>query len=55
MKSTRYIAETTTQKNKKYLSEGKNPLACLPACLLALCQLRNLLCEFTDKCFVAFD
>ena len=31
MKSTTYIAEITTQKNEKYLSEGRNPLACLPA------------------------
>ena len=31
MKSTTYIAETTNQKNEKYLSEERNPLACLPA------------------------
>ena len=37
MKSTTYIIEITTQKNEKYLSEGKNPFACSPACLLALC------------------
>ena len=30
MKSTTYIAEITNQKNEKYLSEGRNPLACLP-------------------------
>ena len=39
-----------TQNNEKYLPEGRNPLACSPACLLALCQLRNFLCEFTEKC-----
>ena len=55
MKSTTYIVEITNQKNEKYLSEGRNPLACLPPCLLASCQLRNFLCEFTEKCFVVFD
>ena len=55
MKSTTYIAEITNQKNEKYLSEGRNPLACLPPCLLASCQLRNFPCEFTEKCFVVFD
>ena len=55
MKNTTYIAEITTQKNENYLSEGKNPLACSPACLLALCQLRNFPHEFTEKCFAAFD
>ena len=54
MKSTTYIDEITTQKNEKYLSEGRNPLVCLPACLLASCQLRNFLCEFTEKCFAIF-
>ena len=54
MKSTTYIAEITNQKNEKYLSEGRNPLACLPR-LLALCQLRNFLREFTEKCFAVFD
>ena len=29
MKSTTYIAEITNQKNEKYLSKGRNPLACL--------------------------
>ena len=55
MKSTTYIVEITTQKNEKYLSEGRNPLACSPACLLASCQLRNFVCEFTEKCFSIFD
>ena len=55
MKSTTYIIEITNQKNEKYLSEGRNPLACLPPCLLASCQLRNFLCEFTEKCFAIFD
>ena len=55
MKSTTYIVETTTQKNEKYLYEGRNPLACLSARLLALSQLINLLREFTEKCFVVFD
>ena len=31
MKSITYITEITTQKNEKYLSEGINPLASLPA------------------------
>ena len=35
MKSTTYIVEITTQKNEKYLSEGRNPLACSPACLVS--------------------
>ena len=35
MKSTTYIIEITTQKNEKYLSEGGNPLACLPACFMS--------------------
>ena len=55
MKNTTYIAEITNQKNEKYLSEGRNPLACLPPCLLASCQLRNFLREFTEKCFAVFD
>ena len=54
MKITTYIAEITNQKNEKYLSEGRNPLACLPH-LLALCQLRNFPREFTEKCFAVFD
>ena len=29
MKITTYITEITTQKNEKYLSEGRNPLVCL--------------------------
>ena len=55
MKSTTCIVEITTQKNEKYLSEGRNPLACLPPHLLASCQLRNFPCEFTEKCFAVFD
>ena len=56
MKSTTYIAETTTQKNEKYLSEGSNPLACSPARPLASCQLRHFPArEFTEMCFVVFD
>ena len=35
MKSTTYIAETTNQKNEKYLSEERNPLACLPPRLVS--------------------
>ena len=50
MKKTTYIAEITNQKNEKYLSEGRNPLACWPPCLLASCQLRNFPREFTEKC-----
>ena len=41
MKSTTYIVEITTQKNEKYLSEERNPLACLPARLLACSPLVN--------------
>ena len=55
MKSATNIVEITNQKNEKYLSEGRNPLACLPHCLLASCQLRNFLREFTEKCFAVFD
>ena len=55
MKSTTYTIEMTPQKNEKYLSEEINPLACSPACLLTSCQLRNFLCEFTEKCFAIFD
>ena len=55
MKSTTYIVEITTQKNEKYLSEGRNPFACLPARLIASCQLKNFPREFTEKCFAAFD
>ena len=51
MKSTTYIVEITTQKNEKYLSEERNPLL---ARLLASCQLRNFLREFTEKCFAVF-
>ena len=51
MKNTTYILEITTQKYEKYLSEGRNPLACLPARLITSCQLRNFLREFSEKCF----
>ena len=55
MKSTTHVIEITNQKNEKYQSEGRNPLACWPPHLLALCQLRNLPREFTEKCFAVFD
>ena len=55
MKSTIYIAEINNQKNEKYLSEGRNPLAWAPPHLLASCQLRNIPHEFTEKCFAVFD
>ena len=55
MKGTTYIAEITNQKNEKYLSEGRNPPACLPPHLLASCQLRNFPRRFTEKCFSVFD
>ena len=48
------IVEITTQKKEKYLSEGRNRLACLPDYLLASCQLRNFPREFTEKCFLRF-
>ena len=51
MKSPTYIAEITTQKNEKYLSEGRNPLACSHVCQLTSCQLRNFPHECTEKCF----
>ena len=35
MKSTTYIVEITNQKNEKYLSEGRNPLACSPPRLVS--------------------
>ena len=35
MKSTTYILEVTNQKNEKYQSEGRNPLACSPPHFLA--------------------
>ena len=35
MKSTTYIVEIINQKNEKYLSEGGNPLACLPPRLMS--------------------
>ena len=53
MKSTTYIIEITNQKNEKYLSEGRYPLASLPPRLF--CQLKNFLCEFSEKCCAVFD
>ena len=35
MKSTAHIVEITSQKNEKYLYEGRNPLACTPPRLLS--------------------
>ena len=55
MKSTTYIVEITNQKDEKYLSEGRNPLAWLPPRFLTLCQLRNFLHEFSEKCLVVFN
>ena len=52
MKSTTYIYEKSNQKNEKYLSVGRNPVACLCPCRLASCQLRNFLREFTEKCLL---
>ena len=49
LKSTTCITEITTQKNEKYLSEGRNSLAFLPAHLIST---KKFLCEFTEKCFV---
>ena len=54
MKSTTYIVEITNQKNEKYLYVRRNPVAWLPPHLLALCQLRNFPCVFTEKCFAVF-
>ena len=45
MKSTTYIVEITNQKDEKYLSEGRNPLACSPAGLVSA-----RVSEFTEKC-----
>ena len=56
MKSATYIAEMTTQKAEKYLSEGRKlGSTCLPACLLTSCQRRNFPREFTEKSFAIFD
>ena len=55
MKSATFIIEITSQKNENYPSEERKPLACLSACLLASCQLRNFPWEFTEKFFVVFD
>ena len=49
MKSTTCIIEITTQKNEKYLSEGRNSLAFLPAHLMST---KKFLCDFTEKGFV---
>ena len=35
MKSTTHIVEITNQKNEKYLSVGRNPVACLPPRLVS--------------------
>ena len=52
MKSRTSFAEITNQKAETHLSErGKLE----STCLLALCQLRNFLREFTENCFVVFD
>ena len=66
MKSTTYIVEITNQKNEKYLSEGRNPLACLPPRLVSakkfsawvywkvfFCFWPNKLCEFSYVVFAA--
>ena len=50
MKSTTYIAEVTTQKKEKGLSEGIIPLACLPARLMSTKKFS----VFTEKCFAVF-
>ena len=50
MKSTTYIAEITTQKKEKGLSEGIIPLACLPARLMSTKKFS----VFTEKCFAVF-
>ena len=57
MKSTTYFAKIATQRLKSFClrEENQNPLACSPVSLLASCQLRNFLGEFTEKCFVVFD
>ena len=49
MKSSTCIIEITTQKNEKYLSEGRNSLAFLPAHLMST---KKFLCDFTEKGFV---
>ena len=54
MKSTTYH-RWNNQKNEKYMCEGRNPLVCLPPCLVALCKARNFQHEFTEKCFAIFD
>ena len=55
MKITAYLTEKTAQKNEKYLSEGRNPLAYSYDCLLTLYQLINFQNEFTEKYFAVFD
>ena len=52
MKSTTYIAEITVQKNEKYLYEGRNTLAYLPAHLMSTKKFSAF--EFTEKCFTVF-
>ena len=39
----------------KSISVGRNPVACLPFLLIALCQLRNFPCEFIEKSFAILD
>ena len=55
MKSTTHIVEITNQKNEKYLSMGRNPVACLPSRFLASRQLRNFPRELTEKSFAVLD
>ena len=55
MKSTTRIVEITNQKNEKYLSVGRNPVACLPSRLLASCRLRNFPHQFIEKSFAVLD
>ena len=52
MKSATHFTKITNQKAEKYLS-GRAKLE--STCLLASCQPRTLLCEFTENCFAAFD
>ena len=54
MKRTTYFAEITDQKAEKYLSE-RGKLESMLACLLALCQLRKFLREFSENCFAVFS
>ena len=52
MKSTTYIAKITAEKNEKFCLRGEINLL---ARLLASCELRNFLREFTENCFEVFD